>query len=152
MIMHNFNPERFMIIGSANRASRELLAASTAYARTRKTFGKRLIDHQVIRHKIAEMALRVNTAHAHTEHLAYQMKHGASESVIGGQLALLKVQATRTMEFCSREASQIFGGNSYLRSGVGEKVERAYREVRVLAIGGGSEEVMLDLAMRIAKL
>jgi alkylation response protein AidB-like acyl-CoA dehydrogenase len=49
-----------------------------------------------------------------------------------------------------REASQIFGGLAYTRGGQGEKVERLYREVRVMAIGGGSEEVMLDLAMRQA--
>ena len=60
-------------------------------------------------------------------------------------LALLKVQSTRTMEFCAREASQIIGGASYMR---GERVERIYREVRVNAIGGGSEEIMLDLAAR----
>ena len=61
------------------------------------------------------------------------------------ELALLKVQATRCMEFCAREASQILGGASYMR---GERIERIYREVRVNAIGGGSEEIMLDLAAR----
>ncbi len=49
-----------------------------------------------------------------------------------------------------REASQIFGGLAYTRGGQGEKVERLYRDVRAIAIGGGSEEVMLDLAMRMA--
>jgi acyl-CoA dehydrogenase len=47
---------------------------------------------------------------------------------------------------------QVFGGNSYVRGGVGERVERIYRETRVLAIGGGSEEIMLDLTARMAKL
>ena len=48
-------------------------------------------------------------------------------------------------EFVAREALQIFGGAGYLR---GTAVERLYREVRVLAIGGGSEEIMRDLAVR----
>lgn len=48
---------------------------------------------------------------------------------------LFTVHATQTFEFCAREASQIFGGASYLRSGPGEVVERLYREVRVMAIG-----------------
>jgi acyl-CoA dehydrogenase len=58
---------------------------------------------------------------------------------------MLKVQATTMLEFCAREAAQIFGGASYE---LGTKIERIYREVRVLAIGGGSEEVMRDLAAR----
>ena len=58
---------------------------------------------------------------------------------------LLKVQATETMEYCAREAMQIMGGAGYMR---GSRVERIYREVRVNAIGGGSEEIMRDLAAR----
>ena len=56
------------------------------------------------------------------------------------------------MEFCAREASQILGGKSYLRSGPGERIERIYREVRVMAIGGGSEEIMLELFTKTARL
>jgi len=78
------------------------------------------------------------------------MQNGSRGSV-AGQIALLKVQSTQTFEYCAREASQIFGGASFLRSGPGEKVERLYREVRVMAIGGGSEEIMDDLAMRRLK-
>ena len=48
----------------------------------------------------------------------------------------------------AREAAQIFGGNSYIRGGQGEKIERLYREVRATAIPGGSEEIMIDLAVR----
>ena len=49
------------------------------------------------------------------------------------------------MAFCASEAVQIFGGAGYMR---GIKVERIYRDVKVNAIGGGSEEIMLDLAGR----
>lgn len=65
---------------------------------------------------------------------------------LGGHVALLKVQATRTLEHCAREALQVFGGAGYTRTGQGEKVERIYREVRAYAIPGGSEEIMLNLA------
>jgi len=64
-------------------------------------------------------------------------------------IALLKVQCSQTMEFCAREAMQIIGGAAYMR---GNKVERIYREVRVNAIGGGSEEIMRDLAARQMQL
>ena len=62
-----------------------------------------------------------------------------------GDIAMLKVQASETLEFCAREAMQILGGIGYMR---GNRVERIYREVRVNAIGGGSEEIMRDLASR----
>lgn len=67
---------------------------------------------------------------------------------LGGPIALLKVQATETFEFCAREAAQIFGGLAYTRGGQGERVERLYREVRAYAIPGGSEEIMTELGIR----
>jgi len=151
-IMLNFNHERFVGIAMANRGARNCIEDSIAYARVRHTFGKRLIDNQVITHKIAEMAARVEAVHAVLENIAYQMNENTDPRRVSGAIALLKVQTTKTLEYCAREASQILGGNSYLRSGPGSRVERIYREVRVAAIGGGSEEVMTDLAMRQARL
>ena len=55
---------------------------------------------------------------------------------------MLKVQATKMAEYRAREAMQIFGGNGYVRGGFGEKVERIYREIRPISIGGGSEEII----------
>ena len=71
---------------------------------------------------------------------------------VAGQIALCKVQTSKTLEYCAREAGQILGGASYLRTGPGEKVERIWRELRAAAVGAGSEEVMIDLSMRMAKL
>ncbi|MEQ1619584.1 MAG: acyl-CoA dehydrogenase family protein [Terricaulis sp.] len=63
-----------------------------------------------------------------------------------GILFKLEVRANLTMEFSALvEAMQIMGGASYVR---GCRVERIYREVRINAIGGGSEEIMRDLAAR----
>ena len=76
----------------------------------------------------------------------------ADPVIIGRTMAMIKVEATQCLEFCVRSASQILGGNSYVRGGVGERVERIYRETRVLAIGGGSEEILTDLAGKMAKL
>ena len=129
-----------------------MLEDAIKHARKRKTFGKRLIDHQVIRHKIAEMAIRVESTHAMLEHVAYQMQSNISKKKLSGLIALVKVNATKNMEYVSREACQIFGGSSYVRGGKGQRVERLSREVRVNAIGGGSEEILIDLAMNQAKL
>lgn len=149
----NFNHERFMMTVQANRYARVCLEESIKYSRKRKTFGKRLIDHQVIRHKIAEMSRRCISTHLMLEHYAYQVKCGKPDADMFGFVALMKVQGSKTMEYCAREASQIFGGASFTRGNhAGGKVERIYRMVRVMAIGGGSEEIMNDLATKHAKL
>jgi acyl-CoA dehydrogenase len=141
-IMANFNGERLGMASGAIASARVCLAEAIAWARNRTTFGKRLADHQVIRHKIATMLQRINAANAYLEHCAWRVQN--NETPVA-DLCLLKVQATETLEYCAREASQILGGASYLR---GSRVERIYREVRVNAIGGGSEEIMRDLAAR----
>merc|ERR1712094_67447 len=66
------------------------------------------------------------------ERVAFQYKSGIPDSALGSQAALLKVQASKTMEFCAREASQIFGGSSIVKEGLGKVVERVYREVRAI--------------------
>ena len=117
----------------------------------RKTFGKKLIEHPVIRWKVAEMARMMEVTHQWLEWVTYQMNTMQKLEAtvkLGGQTALIKVQCTKVFEYCSREAVQIFGGLSYTRGGKGEKVERLNREVRAMPIPGGSEEIMLDLGVR----
>jgi acyl-CoA dehydrogenase len=122
---------------------------SVAWARDRMTFGKPLIENQVIRHKLSEMSRMVNATKAYMELLTWRVMNGEKPTA---DLSLLKVQASKTMEYCAREAMQILGGAGYLRANSGPgKVERIYREVRVNAIGGGSEEIMLDLAAKQLK-
>merc|ERR1711920_1049568 len=101
---------------------------------------------------IAEMARMAEGTHRALENYAYQVRCGSPDSELGGYMALVKVGGSKLMEFCAREASQILGGQSFTRGGAGSRVERIYREVRVMAIGGGSEEIMLNLAMARAKL
>jgi acyl-CoA dehydrogenase len=142
LIMRNFNSERLGMAASATAFARVCLDEAVAYARERKTFGHAMIEHQVIRHKLVDMAMRVNAAQAWLETLAWRIEQGDSPVA---EICMLKNLATLAMEFCAREAVQIFGGAGFMR---GPKVERIYREVRVNAIGGGSEEILRDLAAR----
>ncbi|KAK3400566.1 acyl-CoA dehydrogenase/oxidase [Sordaria brevicollis] len=151
VIMTNFNHERIGIIIQCLRFSRVCYEESVKYANKRRTFGKKLIEHPVIRLKLAHMARQIEASYNWLENLIYQCeKMGETEAMLrlGGAIASLKAQATVTFEFCAREASQIFGGLSYSRGGQGGKVERLYRDVRAYAIPGGSEEIMLDLSIR----
>ncbi len=142
VIMTNFNDERMSMSAAMEALGRVCLEEAVEWARQRETFGKRLADHQVIRHKIAQMKQRLNATQAYIR-LCYESIE--SKSPNPGDIALLKVQSSETMEYCAREAMQILGGAGYIR---GSRVERIYREVRVNAIGGGSEEIMRDLASR----
>ncbi|GAA5524503.1 acyl-CoA dehydrogenase [Microbulbifer aestuariivivens] len=141
-IVHNFNQERLGITASCIEYSRVCLQEAIEWAQERQTFGKRLANHQVIRHKFAQMLQRINATQAYMDMCAWAEQQGQLKIA---DVALLKVQATETLEFCAREAMQVIGGASYFR---GSRVERIYREVRVNAIGGGSEEILRDLASR----
>ena len=156
--MMNFNHERFMMAVQSARFSRMCLSNAISFASRRQTFGKRLIDHQVIRHKIFEMASKIEAAQLMIERYCHLVTQRRPRPVLYGKAAMIKVTSTKLFEFCAREASQILGGASFTRPLAGREdnegsiVERLYREVRVMAIGGGSEEVMIDLAIKSARL
>ena len=142
VIMTNFNSERMGMAIHMEACARVCLEEAVNWARERQTFGKRLGDHQVIRHKIAMMKQKINATQAYIRVCNEAIARGDPNP---GDIALLKVQASEVMEFCAREALQILGGLGFMR---GNRAERIYREVRVNAIGGGSEEIMRDLASR----
>jgi alkylation response protein AidB-like acyl-CoA dehydrogenase len=68
--------------------------------------------------KLAEMARQVEALHDFLERVAYQFSNGVSDFKMGSACALLKVQASKTFEYCAREASQILGGNSIVKEGM----------------------------------
>jgi len=150
-IMYNFNHERWSMCVGGARFARVCYEEAFKYAHKRKTFGKFLIQHPVIRLKLANMARQIEALNCWIESITYQMTKMTKKEQnqrLGGAIALCKAQMSTTFEFCAREASQILGGISYTRGGQGEKVERLYRDVRAYAIPGGSEEIMLDLGIR----
>ncbi len=97
---------------------------------------------QVIRHKLANMSSKIDALEALVNNICWNMNNG---EVPVAEISKAKFFATKELEYCSSEAMQIMGGAGYLR---GNPVERIYREVKVMAIGGGSEEIMRDLAVR----
>ena len=141
-IMNNFNFERLGMIAGMLGMMKVCLQSSIEYARERETFGRPLIKSQVIRHKIADMSARIDMVESYLIHMCWQANEG--EMPIA-EICKGKFSASKALEFCASEAMQIWGGAAYLR---GNPVERIYREVKVNAIGGGSEEIMRDLAVR----
>jgi alkylation response protein AidB-like acyl-CoA dehydrogenase len=149
--MSNFNPERLSLATAAIRLSRVCAYDAYTYACERETFGKKLIDHPGIKAKIATFGLLIEPAQAFLEQLCYIIETSrvsGKEVNIGGMTALLKVMSTRCLEKVCREAQQIMGGAGYTKSGKGARIEQISRDVRVHVVGGGSEEIMSDLAVR----
>ena len=146
IVMRNFNGERLWMAAGALGFAQVCLNDALDWARQRHTFGEPLSQRQVIRHKLVDMAIRVETTRTFMEDLAWRVQHGAGDpKVLVAQLSMLKVQSMQTLQFCADQAVQILGGMGYMR---GTRVERVYREVKVNMIGGGSEEIMKDLAAR----
>jgi acyl-CoA dehydrogenase len=141
-ILKTLNRDRLVVAQQCCSLARVCLEEAVMWAQQRETFGKRLGEHQVIRSKLADMTRQIGATQSWVDLCAWQFNAG---TVRAADLALLKVQSSRMFEAVAREAAQVLGGASYIR---GCKTERLYREVRVYAIGGGSEEIMLDLAGR----
>jgi acyl-CoA dehydrogenase len=141
-IMLNFNNERIMLAAQAWAFAQLCYDEALAYARERQTFGKPLLARQVIRHKLVDMKMHIDAVKAQLDLLCWRV---SQRQMPVAEVCLLKNLATRTLEDVAGEAVQIFGGAGYLR---GAKVERIFRETKVLSIGGGASEVMKDLAAR----
>jgi len=141
-IMHNFNNERLTIIAQSLGMMKAALEDSIAWAKERETFGKALIKHQVIRHKIADMSAKIDAVESYMNIICWNMEQGEDPVA---EISKAKFFTTKALEFVASEAMQILGGAGYMR---GSRVECIYREVKIMAIGGGSEEIMRDLAVR----
>ncbi|MGE0733263.1 MAG: acyl-CoA dehydrogenase family protein [Alphaproteobacteria bacterium] len=141
-VMRNFNGERLLIAASAYGFAKVCLEDAVAWAKDRQTFGAPLISRQVIRHKLVDMAMHIESTRALLEDLTWRVQQGERPVA---QIAMLKYQSTQTMQFCADQAVQILGGMGFMRA---TRVERIYREVKVNQIGGGADEIMKDLAAR----
>ena len=144
-IMANFNGERLLMAASACAFADVCIDEATEWARQRTTFGQRLVEHQVVRHKLVDMRMHALSARAWLDRLVARFDAGPLDAAAVAELCLLKNHATQAMQFCADQAVQILGGTGYVR---GTKSERIYREVKVMMIGGGSEEIMKELAAR----
>ncbi|KAF2646830.1 acyl-CoA dehydrogenase NM domain-like protein [Massarina eburnea CBS 473.64] len=151
IVMKNFNKERFVMSIGCNRKARTCLSLSFDYASKRHTFGKPLIANQIITHKLATIGRYVESHWAWLEQIAYHIQQsplGWQDPDIAGQIALSKVHGGRILEMANREAQQIFGGAGYQKGGPGAVIEQMSRDLRMMVVGGGSEEIIADLAVR----
>jgi acyl-CoA dehydrogenase len=139
IVMTNFQKERLQLAIVANITAQLALEACLAYASERTAFGKPLTGHQVIRHKLVDMATKVEISTRYTYDVAARMQDGHDQVT---EVSMAKLFATQASDFVTHEAVQIFGGYGYMREYL---VERLYRDNRILSIGGGTTEIMKEI-------
>ncbi|MBE7366214.1 acyl-CoA dehydrogenase family protein [Ramlibacter pallidus] len=156
MVMGNFNGERLAMSAMALGFAHACYDEALDWARQRQAFGGPLVEKQVIRHKLVDMQMRIHSTEAWLQAVTQGADEGwnpmlaapgklETDAQLIAQVCMLKNHSTQAMQFCADQAVQILGGMGYMR---GTKSERIYREVKVMMIGGGAEEIMKDLAAR----
>jgi len=144
-IMEAFQVERLALAGMALGLGQAALDEATAHARERKTFGEPLSRHQTIRHRIAAALAELESARALTYQAAARWDDGHPEAA--STVAMAKLIAPQVASRVVDEALQIFGGYGFIEE---TPVAMHYRDARILRIGGGTDEVQLEiLAKRI---
>jgi acyl-CoA dehydrogenase len=138
-IMLRFENERLMLAFQAAATAQRCAEVARSWAENRRTFGKLLVEHQVIRHKLAEMFRQASVARAFARDVAFRLNAGHD---VGADVAMAKNTAVFACDHVVNEAVQIFGGMGYMRE---SEVERHYRDARILGIGGGTNEIMNEI-------
>ena len=119
--------------------------AAGSYAKERRAFGKRLVEHEGVQFKLADMATRLEAARRMTYYAAWCKDQGRNYTQ---EAAIAKLFASEASEFIAREAIQIHGGYGYSTE---FPVERIYRDQRLMSIGEGANEILrLVIAGRLA--
>lgn len=136
---HNLLEER-LIGGVSSLAFADLVLQDTiAHLRGRMAYGQRLSSLQTIRHKVAEMSAEIEMARAFVHTVCERFRDGRVEAK---RICMIKFQVIEIVQRVVERCIQLFGANGFLES---NWVTRAYRDVRVLSLGGGTSEVMKDL-------
>jgi acyl-CoA dehydrogenase len=145
--MTNFNGERLAMSAMALGFCEACFDEALDWSRQRRTFGSALVEKQVVRHRLVDMRMRIESTRAWLDAVTARADEGQldSDPDCVAQVCTLKNHATQAMQFCADAAVQTLGGMGFMR---GTKSERIYREVKVMMIGGGAEEIMKDLAAR----
>lgn len=141
-IMRNFQTERIALGAMAVGLAEQCLRLARAHLQARSAFGAPLWDKQVLRQRIAMLDAKTRAARAYLWHCAWRVTQGHD---VVQDVSMLKALTGELAVEVATGCQQCFGGSGYMR---GMPIERLWRDARILAIGGGATEVMLDEAAR----
>lgn len=144
MLLDGLELGRILIAASAVGLAQASLDAAIAYARTRRTFGKPIRDHQAIQLSLADMATRIEAARHLTLEAARQKQASGCADMASG---MAKLFASETALAIATDALRVHGGYGYVR---GYAVERYFREAPLYIVGEGTNEIQkLVIARRL---
>lgn len=138
-----FVSERVGLAAQAYSSAQRCLDLTVDWCRNRETFGKPLIARQSVQNTLAEMARRIDVARVYTRALVERQIAGDTNLIT--EVCFAKNTAVEAGEWVANQAVQLFGGMGYMAE---SEVERQYRDMRILGIGGGTTEILTSLAAK----
>ena len=137
--MWELQGERLIAACGAVAGAQRTFEYAMDYAKERRAFGKPIAEHQVIKHKLVDMATKVNMIRAFVYECATKWDQGEYPV---REISQAKLMATQIAVEVADEAIQILGGHGYMRE---FPVERAWRDARLARIGAGTDEIMKEI-------
>jgi alkylation response protein AidB-like acyl-CoA dehydrogenase len=141
-IMWELQGERLIGAASSVAGAQHVFDRTLQYAKERVAFGRPIGGFQVIRHKFAEMATKIETARQLVYTTAWRFQNGEYPV---REITMAKLHAARISVEVADECIQIHGGNGYMKE---YGIERSWRDLRLNRIGAGTDEIMLDVIGR----
>ncbi len=141
-IMWELQGERLIGAAGAVAGAQRVFDRTLQYAMERKAFGREIGHFQVIRHKFAEMATKIETARQMVYTTAWRHENGEYPV---REISIAKLYASRIAVEVADECIQIHGGAGYMKE---YNVERVWRDLRLNRIGAGTDEIMLEVIGR----
>ncbi len=138
-----FVAERIGLAAQAYSSAQRCLDLTVQWCRDRETFGRPLISRQSVQNTLAEMARRIDVARVYSRHVVERQLAGETDLIAA--VCFAKNTAVEAGEWVANQAVQLFGGMGYMAE---SEVERQYRDMRILGIGGGTTEILTALAAK----
>ncbi len=137
-IMHNFQNERMVLIGMGLGAAQRAIDMTNQYCQERRAFGGTLFDLGAIRQRMGMNQAKIDAARAAMYHAAWLGDQGLDNVK---EMSGVKAFGAEAINQVMYDCVQFHGGMGYMRE---SHIERMYRDARILPIGGGATEVMLE--------
>ena len=143
-VMTNFQGERLTASITAVAAMELMIAEAIKYGHEREAFGRPLIKFQVWRHKFVELLSQVEAAKRLTYHAVELFD--AKESPVK-EISMAKLVAGDLAQRVAYDCQQFYGGMGYIEE---TDIARAWRDIRLLTIGGGTSEIMKEIISKLS--